>query len=282
MTPHDRDIRVWMSTRGNLSIRAGQRILTGFTLIELLVVIAIIAILAAMLLPALSKAKEKAKAVRCLNRSRQLMFGWIQYANDNKDSVIGDADWIKGNFASPSFLDVEPEWYLDKSPLMPYVGKNRDIFQCPSDPIRVPDRKGVQSQRIRSISMSQVFGTGAWLPNARYATYKKLSTIRKPTDTFVFIEEHPNSINDSAFAVRMYLDDSDGAPTIVDYPASFHNGACGISFSDGHAEIHKWQGNQIQPPVDPTKRSPSVSFSSPAGDSVEDVHWLSTMTTVRK
>jgi len=258
----------------------GQNV-AGFTLIELLVVIAIIAILAAMLLPALGKAKQKAHAVRCMNNNKQLVLGWVMYTDDNNDKVLGDADWIQGNFSSPSYLDVEPEWYLDKSPLMPFVGKAREIFHCPADPIRAPDRTGAMRQRIRSMSMSQVFGAGAWLPSSRYAVYGKYGTIRKPSETFVFMEEHPNSINDGAFAVKMYIDSTDGTPTIVDFPASFHSGAGGMSFADGHAEIHKWRGKAIQPPVDPNKRSPSIPLGSPAGDSAEDVRWLSLRTTVR-
>ncbi|MGC3958072.1 MAG: hypothetical protein QM813_09080 [Verrucomicrobiota bacterium] len=251
-------------------------------MIELLVVIAIIAILAAMLLPALAKSKSKAQAARCMNNNKQLLVGWYMYSDDNTDKVLGDTAWMQGDFSSPSYLDVEPEWFLDKSPLMPYVGKNRDIFHCPSDPIRGVDRTGASRPRIRSVSMSQVFGAGAWLPSSRYATYAKFSTISRPAETFVFIEEHPNSINDSAFAVQMYLDSADGTPMIVDFPASFHNGACGMSFADGHAEIHKWKGKAIQPPVDPTKRSRAIPAAASAGDSGEDIRWLSQRTTARK
>lgn len=235
-----------------------------------------------MLLPALGKAKAKAQAARCMNNNRQLIIGWVMYTDDNADKVLGDMDWIQGNFSSPSYLDVEPQWYLDKSPLMPYVGKSREIFHCPADPIVGQDRTGALRPRIRSMSMSQVFGGGGWLPSSRYTTYSRFSTIRRPAETFVFIEEHPNSINDGAFAVQMYLDTADGTPMIVDFPASFHNGACGISFADGHSEIHKWKGKRIQPPVDPTKRSRAVPAADSAGDSAEDVRWLSQRTTVRK
>jgi prepilin-type processing-associated H-X9-DG protein len=104
---------------------------------------------------------------------------------------------------------------------------------------------------------------------------------RRPTDTFVFIEEHPNSINDGAFAWQMYDAASPNNPTIVDFPASYHNGSCGLSFSDGHAEIHKWIGSTIKLPVNPNQTVPDLSIhNKPAGDSAADVWWLSSKATV--
>lgn len=129
--------------------------------------------------------------------------------------------------------------------------------------------------------MSQVFDTGPWLPNPPYMTYSKLSAIRVPTQTWVFIEEHPNSINDGAFAVTMADTQPDSALVIVDFPASFHNGACGISYSDGRAEIHKWRGSTIQPSVVnvPGRRFPGTVA---AGNSAPDIRWLSSVTSVKQ
>ena len=129
--------------------------------------------------------------------------------------------------------------------------------------------------------MSQVFDTGGWLPNTLFRTYAKQSLIVKPTDTWVFIEEHPNSINDGAFAVQMYdPPKSTDQPTIIDMPASFHNGSCALSFSDGHAEMHKWLGNSIKLPVNPNATAASRPTDWPVGDSAADLLWLSSKTTV--
>jgi prepilin-type processing-associated H-X9-DG protein len=124
--------------------------------------------------------------------------------------------------------------------------------------------------------MSHFFNTEV---STVYRTYAKQSAIIHPTDTFVFIEEHPNSINDGAFAWQMYDATTPTDPTIIDFPASYHNGACGLSFSDGHAEIHKWMGHTIKPPVNPSATA-GLTHNIPAGDSAGDVWWLSSRATV--
>ncbi|MEO6036442.1 MAG: hypothetical protein ABIQ35_14415, partial [Verrucomicrobiota bacterium] len=151
--------------------------------------------------------------------------------------------------------------------------------------------QGKRIPRVRSISMSQVFGFGEWLdkgPNrsqTKWDTYNKGATIRKPSNTMVFIDEHPDSLNDSAFAVACTgAEQSDGpsyaSAQIIDFPASYHNGACGFSFADGHSEIHKWIGKKIQPPVTYTGTMPLNVSASP--DSGRDVRWMAENTTVRR
>lgn len=264
---------------------------SGFTLIELLVVIAIIAVLAAMLLPALAKAKTKAQGISCMNNLRQMMLGWRLYADDFTDLLLASRDsigpprvlWCSGTLDySSAAVNWDPFNDIAKSPIMPYLGKNNfTIWKCPADPTKVRNAAGQQVPRVRSNSMSQVFDDGPWLPPSLFRTYDKLGSIRIPAKTFVLLDEHPDSINDAAFAVQMAVSSMSATMSdvrIIDFPASYHNGACGFSFADGHAEIHKWRGSRIRPPV----INQWIDLDVPAGDSKNDIIWLSDMTTVAK
>ncbi len=269
---------------------------SGFTLIELLVVIAIIAILAAMILPVLGKAKAKTMITRCMNNNRQMMLGWNMYATDynelllaslsgNQAILAGRQIWVQGNFDStgdPGLYD--PTVYIDKSPLMPYIGKSRDVWKCPADPVRVLAPGGQKLQRVRCNSMSQVFDFGGWLigepSGGPYVCYRLLSNIRKPSETWVLGEEHPDSINDAAMAVQMCGLPGDPAPKIIDYPASFHAGAGEFALADGHAIVRKWLGNTIKPPVTGNKLPLGNNTPPPDAGTQKDLQWWSSITTV--
>jgi prepilin-type N-terminal cleavage/methylation domain-containing protein/prepilin-type processing-associated H-X9-DG protein len=235
----------------------------GFTLIELLVVIAIIAILAGLLLPVLSKAKFKAMGIHCVNNLRQLQMCWSMYAHDNRDYLPGDhwqdekahvpndGNWVtgwmtpSGEAPNPNTDNTNVTWLLEGSysVIGPYA-KSAGIYKCAGDR-STATIFGSVLPRVRSMSMNSWMGANSPAKDVGYRTFARITDINVPgpSDAFVFIDERSDSIDDGYFSVEM------DAAQLANVPAAYHNGACGFTFADGHAEIHKWLDGRTMPPL---------------------------------
>jgi prepilin-type N-terminal cleavage/methylation domain-containing protein/prepilin-type processing-associated H-X9-DG protein len=274
----------------------------GFTLAELLVVIGIVGLLMSLLIPAIDKARQKARGIQCLNNLRQLGLGWQMYADDNYGTLVpnwGNAiagldetcpSWVAGwmDYTSSSHntnIDYLVHPGVGDRPygglLGPYT-KDYRLYRCPTDTSKV-EIDDERYPRVRSVSMNLYTGAN-WIGplakeglDAGYAIYRTQSDYRKlqPANAWIMLDEHEDSINGGGFVVDVIRRGT--SAQLIDTPASYHNNACGFNFADGHSEVHRWTDERL---IIPVKRQ-TIGIRTQAPNS-RDILWMQDRTTAHE
>lgn len=255
----------------------------GFTLVELLVVMAIIALLAGLLLPAITKARVKSIALGCMNNVKQLQFGWQLYADDHLDRYANNHGVGETRSRQQTWANNLLDWHdsdgntnthlLTEALLGNYTGRSASVFKCPADRSRADN-----GLRIRSFSMNSLVGNPGELTNKfnpSYVQFYKTADVTQSDRIFVFLDEHPDTINDGFFMNRL-----EEAPRWGNLPASYHSRSANFTFADGHAESHRWR-------IDGPEGTVRANVRGGAGgifpaEPTTDWDWLKERTSVRK
>ncbi len=278
-------------TSAERATAARRSVQQGFTLLDLMAALAVICLLACVIAPGLARTKSNGQSIQCLSNTRRLVNAWQMYAQDNNDNLVvvfhgGNAQ--AGNFdptLGPGWAEGWLDWTTSSdntnqnflinqkyARFAPYFSAAPNIYQCPSDTfVSATQRAFGWTRRARSYSINITLGPGNALGGPWDSTYfqvKKISQMRfpSPADTWVFLDEHPDSINDPAF-----WNPTQGS--WIDYPARYHNGATSLSFADGHVEMHQWKS------VFASSRGAEVrynwDFNELASPGDPDIHWMS-------
>jgi type II secretory pathway pseudopilin PulG len=274
-------------------------------MIELLVVVAIIAILAALLLPALAKGKLKAQGLQCMSNHRQLMVAWRMYTEDNADRLLYSSHhylhpeldpyaWVVGNlnFDPNNRSNWDPEKDIKKSPIWKYCGNSTAIWRCPADTSSLMVN-GERKPRVRSMSMNFWIGGFAGYDidsltqgGREWMVFHKMTDMlaKGPAQTFLFMDMREDSIDVGNFATDMTgWPDRPQDAHFYDLPGNYHDRAGGLSFVDGHSEIKRWKDDRTMPPLTP----PEVVNANPWWDTFSspnnpDILWLQERSTRKK
>ena len=247
----------------------------AFALVELLVVVAFVGLLASLHLTTQGRTTAKARLVECLSHVRQLQHAALLYADDNDDALPPNAVWVPSTYMNWNTSPANTNVAALISPLFSqYAGRNFRLYKCPEDLERAAN-----GDRLRSFAMNSQMGhIGGTIPgpfptpyvppnfNPGWRVFKRTTDFftADPARLFVFIEEHPDAINDGYFQVNM------SAQTFPDVPGSNHDGAGTLSFADGHVEAHAWE---TRPPVR------KISLANIAA-TTNDWRWLTARTTL--